>query len=105
MTNAEKFKEDFGFENDDTNTCPYKDCIDKDSEKYDSCDECIEAYWRSEYKGKPTIPLSVIEDIKYDVEKYFVDNIWAKKDDCSEGTKHFKAVLDIIDKVVKECEA
>lgn len=50
------------------------------------------------------VPLSVIEDIKYDVEKYFVDNIWAKKDDCSEETKHFKAVLEIIDKAVKEYE-
>ena len=49
------------------------------------------------------VPLSVIEDMKYDVEKYFVDNIWAKKDDCSEETKHFKAVLEIIDKAVKEC--
>lgn len=49
------------------------------------------------------VPLSVIEDIKYNVEKYFVDNIWAKKDDCSEETKHFKAVLGIIDKAVKEC--
>ena len=113
MTNAEKFKEDFGFEL--KNIGRYEDgyyCIDSDADI--ECKTCplyekrcshvaFINWWNSEYQGEPTIPLSAIEDIKYDVEKYFVDNIWAKKDDCSEETKHFKAVLEIIGKAIKEC--
>jgi len=52
MTNAEKFKEVFGFEWSDADGCPYDECVDKDGDDYDSCTECIDAFWRSEYKER-----------------------------------------------------
>lgn len=58
MTNAEKFKEDWGFEPNVTHcpkigrescmVCPYAGkCFE----------ECASDWWNSEYQGKPTIPL------------------------------------------------
>lgn len=73
MTNAEKFKKDFGFEL--KNIGRYEDgyyCIDSDADI--ECKTCplyekgcslvaFINWWNSEYKGEPTIPLSVIEKI------------------------------------------
>lgn len=66
MTNAEKFKEVFGYDIDiDAMTiCPFKNvetaCLDRDV----PCRECLDDYWyNKEYQGEPTIPLSVLSMI------------------------------------------
>ena len=48
MTNAEKYKEVFGFEP-DTNRCPTTNCQDCPAE-VEQC-ICTCAWWDSEYKG------------------------------------------------------
>lgn len=109
MTNAEKFKEDFGFEL--KNIGSYEDgyyCIDSDADI--ECKTCplyekgcshvaFINWWNSKYKGEPTIPLSVIEKIKAEIEREsdykpyeMYDMKWA-----------FNKTLSIIDKAVKEC--
>lgn len=104
MTNAEKFKEVFGFEP-AKDVCPDESCsIAKDYVKTHSphsysCDDCIGWWWDSEYQGEPTIPLSVIEDIKAEIEEL---GIWHEK--LLIETIDIKRVLEIIDKAVKECE-
>lgn len=89
MTNAEKFKEDFGFELKNIGT--YEDgyyCIDSDADI--ECKTCplyekgcshvaFINWWNSEYQGEPTIPLSVIEDIKAEITN--------KADDADKGCK------------------
>lgn len=66
MTNAEKFKEVFGFYV-DVDKCPR---VDED------CASCVgggfaceRSFWQSEYKDEPAIPLSVIEDIKAEIRQ------------------------------------
>lgn len=56
MTNAEKFKEVFGFdlvdENQIDNYCPYSSCVNPK----DRCLDCISKWWQSEYQDTPIIP-------------------------------------------------
>ena len=53
--------------------------------------------WDSDYQGTPTIPLSVIEDIKADIEEL---GVWHEK--LLIETIDIKRVLDIIDRKVNE---
>lgn len=99
MTNAEKYKEVFGFNLNiqafsEGDICPFV------SEKCRElpCPDCINNYWQSDYQGEPTIPLSVIEKIKAEIEEL---GIWHEK--LLIETIDIKRVLEIIDKAVKEC--
>lgn len=107
MTNAEKFKEDFGFEL--KNIGSYEDgyyCIDSDADI--ECKTCplyekgcshvaFINWWNSKYKGEPTIPLSVIEKIKAGIRNEITSG--------GKVTEEYaiKKFDDIIDKAVKEC--
>ena len=109
MTNAEKFKEVFGFEA-DMKSCPIRiECEDCERcpyyQKGTFEEECARRFWLGEYKGTPTIPLSVIEKIKAEIDKHKLPCCF--KDD--RGYTHFLPnvikvddVLEIIDKAVKE---
>lgn len=113
MTNAEKFKEDFGFEL--KNIGSYEDgyyCIDSDADI--ECKTCplyekgcshvaFINWWNSRYKGEPTIPLSVIEKIKAEIDKEISECV----EQQTQGSYLIATGLDnaneIIDKAVKEC--
>lgn len=73
MTNAEKFKEVFGFEVDeDVCVAKVNKCEKCLLDKYVDTDkrlDCSHGFWNAEYQGEPTIPLSVIEDINYQLEE------------------------------------
>jgi hypothetical protein len=104
MTNAEKFKEVFGidFEYNLENVCPrpHTGVCYYDDDGDEDCDTCVYEYWENnEYQGEPTIPLSVIENIKAEIEREsdykpyeMYDMKWA-----------FNKALSIIDNAVKEC--
>ena len=72
MTNAEKFYEVFGT----------RGWVD----------------WDAEYKGTPTIPLSVIEKIKAEIPRYAFG--WNGKEDLVRTDR----VLEIIDRKVNEVD-
>ena len=103
MTNAEKFKEDFGFEL--KNIGRYEEgyyCIDSDADI--ECKTCplyekgcshvaFINWWNSKYQGEPTIPLSVIEKITTEIEERATyEGIYLDRAD----------VLEIIDRKVNE---
>lgn len=110
MTNAEKFKEVFGFEL--KNIGRYEDgyyCIDSDADI--ECKTCplyekgcshvaFINWWNSKYQGEPTIPLSVIEKIKAEIEKAYKHQRIVKG---TEWTNGLLCAVEIIDKAVKEC--
>lgn len=100
MTNAEKFKEVFGFEmNTQTDYyCPFNStrCTNL------PCDDCIDEFWSSEYNGTPTIPLSVIEKIKAEIEEAYKDR--PRNYNNYQRTELYIKVMDIIDQAIKECE-
>lgn len=94
MTNAEKFKEVFGFElNTKTDCyCPFN------STKCDNlpCDACIETFWQSEYQDTNVQVerqkwIEAIKDIKAELLRKF----WCDDD-------AYIKISDIIDKRTKE---
>lgn len=114
MTNAEKFKEDFGFEL--KNIGSYEDgyyCIDSDADI--ECKTCplyekgcshvaFINWWNSRYKGEPTIPLSVIEKIHDAIDNADSDGFLANEHDyVIDSTLTKEHIHEIIDKAVKEC--
>lgn len=112
MTNAEKFKEDFGFWIDEdaciTNVngcgkCPLDKYRDTDKRQ-----DCTQGFWSSEYQGTPTIPLSVIEKIKAEINTRRNRNITLFKADgltkqeLTFSDSAYVEVLGIIDEAVRE---
>lgn len=101
MTNAEKFKEVFGFDEGlaDANNESFM-CREKKE-----CEGCgyfgnllwCAHFWNSEYSGTPTIPLSVIEDIKTELPDH---SFW--QDAGGEPLVAIRDVIEIIDRKVKE---
>lgn len=84
MTNRQKFIEVFGFDN-----------------------SFVSSYWNSEYKGEPTIPLSVIEKIKAEIERKRNRIKEVEPQSVTASMSGFvlacSEALAIIDKAVKEC--
>lgn len=105
MTNAEKFKEDFGFEvNQDgcihkgkCKVCPfYHNGV--------NTKECASwKFWQSDYQGEPTIPLSVIEKIHDAIDNAESDGFLINENGHMLAMTLTKEhVNEIIDKAVKE---
>lgn len=106
MTNAEKFKEVFGFDIDqecciadimDCRSCPLDNCRGYDA-------DCTHGFWQSKYQGEPTIPLSVIEKIHDAIDNAECDA--RLKDESGSFTEEVftrEHIAEIIDKAVKEC--
>lgn len=97
MTNAEKFKEVFDRELEESRMLSmpssFNQIIALRSFQIVGVD-CADEWKESEYRGEPTIPLSVIEKITTEIEERATyEGIYLDRAD----------VLAIIDKAVKEC--
>ena len=106
MTNAEKFKEVFGFgvcSQTECNDCPLHDVSSGES----VCND--DEFWHSNYQGEPTIPLSVIEKITETMEVEYASADELADDRFGGGYSYYRGkasgikwVKGIIDKAVKE---
>lgn len=105
MTNAEKFKEVFGSDLEESRMLSmpssFNQIIALKSFQIEGVD-CADEWKESEYQGEPTIPLSVIEKIKANIDKLPDLNPDYPMDMTTHVSKW--AVFEIIDKAVKEIE-
>lgn len=107
MTNAEKFKEVFGFEfelapYEADCWCPFRRTKCRDTE-FDCFEDCVKPFWQSEYKGEPTMPLSVIEKIELKLQTE-ISRMEEIEKTCDYKRPHtLDWVLKLIKDEVKEC--